>query len=339
MFALGLVSWMFGRPTETTPNWLERKFGRQAGDLRRERRGVQGRVQLRRDHGAVRPFVQDRRGAGRPGHLPQRRRVDRPVLGTDRGVASGAVSRCSTRATRSRRRPSCCTSSRGTRTSASSRCRPRTRSRPPTWRSARVRRRSRGDRHERPGMDLKAETIGLAVIMELPMVIVDVQRGGPSTGLPTKTEQADLLLAMFGRHGESPMPIVAPSSPSDCFAVALEAARIAVRYRTPVIVLSDTFLSNSSEPWRVPEVDDLPEIDPSFAAADGEGSCPTPATSSWPGRGPCPAPPGSSPGRRPREGGPHGQHQLRPREPRAHDPPAPGQGRRHRRRHPAARGR
>ena len=122
-----------------------------------------------------------------------------------------------------------------------------------------------------PGMDLKAETLGLAVIMELPMVIVDVQRGGPSTGLPTKTEQGDLLLAMFGRHGESPMPIVAAASPSDCFAMALEAARIAVTYRTPVILLSDTFLSNSSEPWKLPELDSLPVIEPNFATAnDGE---------------------------------------------------------------------
>jgi 2-oxoglutarate ferredoxin oxidoreductase subunit alpha len=122
-----------------------------------------------------------------------------------------------------------------------------------------------------PGMDLKAETLGLAVIMELPMVIVDVQRGGPSTGLPTKTEQGDLLLAMFGRHGESPMPIVAASSPSDCFAMALEAARIAVTYRTPVILLSDTFLTNSSEPWKLPELDSLPVIEPNFATAnDGE---------------------------------------------------------------------
>jgi len=120
-----------------------------------------------------------------------------------------------------------------------------------------------------PGMDLKAETLGLAVIMELPLIIVDVQRGGPSTGLPTKTEQGDLLLAMFGRHGESPMPVVAPSSPSDCFAIALEAARIAVRYRTPVIVLSDTFLSNSSEPWQIPEVESLPTIEPNFAQANG----------------------------------------------------------------------
>ncbi len=121
-----------------------------------------------------------------------------------------------------------------------------------------------------PGMDLKAETLGLAVIMELPMVIVDVQRGGPSTGLPTKTEQGDLLLAMFGRHGESPMPIVAASSPSDCFAMAVEAARIAVTYRTPVILLSDTFLTNSSEPWKLPEIDALPVIEPKFAVANGE---------------------------------------------------------------------
>ncbi len=125
-----------------------------------------------------------------------------------------------------------------------------------------------------PGMDLKAETLGLAVIMELPMVIVDVQRGGPSTGLPTKTEQADLLLAMFGRHGESPMPIVAAASPSECFTAAIEAARIAVRYRTPVILLSDTFLSNSSEPWRVPDVVDLPRIDPNFASPNGDGFLP-----------------------------------------------------------------
>ncbi|MFM7719246.1 MAG: 2-oxoacid:acceptor oxidoreductase subunit alpha [Actinomycetota bacterium] len=122
-----------------------------------------------------------------------------------------------------------------------------------------------------PGMDLKAETLGLAVMMELPMVIVDVQRAGPSTGMPTKTEQSDLLLAMFGRHGESPMPVVAAKSPSHCFDAALEAARIAVRYRTPVILLSDTFLGNSSEPWRVPEVDDLPRIDPAFATGPNAG--------------------------------------------------------------------
>jgi 2-oxoglutarate ferredoxin oxidoreductase subunit alpha len=116
-----------------------------------------------------------------------------------------------------------------------------------------------------PGMDLKAETIGLAVMLELPLVVVDVQRAGPSTGMPTKTEAADLLMAMYGRHGESPLPIVAAYTPAQCFDAAIEAARIAVEHRTPVILLSDTFLGNSSEPWLIPDVDDLPEIDPAFA--------------------------------------------------------------------------
>lgn len=125
-----------------------------------------------------------------------------------------------------------------------------------------------------PGMDLKAETIGLAVMLELPMVVVDVQRAGPSTGMPTKTEAADLLMAMYGRHGESPIPIVAPYTPSQCFDAAIEACRIAVEYRTPVILLSDTFLGNSSEPWLIPDVDDLPEIDPAFASEPPAGSDP-----------------------------------------------------------------
>ena len=126
-----------------------------------------------------------------------------------------------------------------------------------------------------PGVALKSEAIGLAVSLELPLIIVDVQRGGPSTGLPTKTEQSDLLQAMFGRNGESPVAIVAPQSPSDSFAIAMEAARIAVTYRTPVFILSDGYIANGSEPWRVPDVDSLPVIDPDFAtepnheAADG----------------------------------------------------------------------
>ena len=116
-----------------------------------------------------------------------------------------------------------------------------------------------------PGLALKSEAIGLAVMTELPLVVIDVQRGGPSTGLPTKTEQADLLQAMFGRNGESPVPIVAPQSPGDCFDAALEAIRIAVTYRTPVLLLSDGMLANGSEPWRVPELSELPSIDPAFA--------------------------------------------------------------------------
>ena len=118
-----------------------------------------------------------------------------------------------------------------------------------------------------PGIALKSETIGLAVMTELPLLVIDVQRGGPSTGLPTKTEQADLLQAMFGRNGESPVPIVAPQSPGDCFDAVLEAIRIAITYRTPVMLLSDGMLANGSEPWRIPEVDELPAIDPQFATA------------------------------------------------------------------------
>ena len=138
-----------------------------------------------------------------------------------------------------------------------------------------------------PGMDLKAETLGLAVMLELPMVIVDVQRAGPSTGMPTKTEQADLLLALFGRHGESPMPIVAARSSAHCFDAAIEAARIAMTYRTPVILLSDTFLANSSEPWKLPDVDSLPTIDPAFATGPNAGQefLRTCATRSSRGRG------------------------------------------------------
>ena len=117
-----------------------------------------------------------------------------------------------------------------------------------------------------PGLDLKSETIGLAINLELPLVIVDVQRGGPSTGLPTKTEQADLLHAMYGRHGEAPLPIVAPQTPSDCFAAAIEATRLAVKYRTPVILLSDGYLANGAEPWRLPDLDTFETIEPDFAA-------------------------------------------------------------------------
>src|SRR5438067_3254533 len=116
-----------------------------------------------------------------------------------------------------------------------------------------------------PGMDLKAETMGLAVSLELPLIVVDVQRGGPSTGLPTKTEQSDLLAAMYGRHGEAPMPVVAPRSPSHCFEAAFEAARLALKYRTPVILLTDGYLANGSEPWFLPDVEALPDIGVPFA--------------------------------------------------------------------------
>jgi len=118
-----------------------------------------------------------------------------------------------------------------------------------------------------PGLALKSETIGLAVTLELPLVIVNVQRGGPSTGLPTKTEQSDLLQAMFGRNGEAPLPVVAPRSPGDCFDAAVEAVRIATVYRTPVLLLSDGYLANGSEPWKVPDVSSLPDLQVEFASA------------------------------------------------------------------------
>ncbi|WP_286264841.1 2-oxoacid:acceptor oxidoreductase subunit alpha [Brooklawnia propionicigenes] len=116
-----------------------------------------------------------------------------------------------------------------------------------------------------PGLALKQEMINLAVMTELPLVIIDVQRAGPSTGMPTKTEQADLLQAMWGRNGESPVPVIAPSSPADCFSAAFEACRIALTHRTPVIMLSDAYLANGSEPWLVPDAGSLPTIDPGFA--------------------------------------------------------------------------
>jgi 2-oxoglutarate ferredoxin oxidoreductase subunit alpha len=116
-----------------------------------------------------------------------------------------------------------------------------------------------------PGIALKSETIGLGVALELPLLILDIQRAGPSTGMPTKPEQTDLLMVMHGRNGESPVPVVAASSPSQCFHAAIEAARIALKYRTPVFLLSDAYLANGSEPWLIPNVDDLPDISTTFA--------------------------------------------------------------------------
>jgi len=124
-----------------------------------------------------------------------------------------------------------------------------------------------------PGVVLKAETVGLAIMLELPLVICDIQRAGPSTGMPTKPEQGDLLMVMFGRNSESPVPVVAARSPSDCFDAAIEACRIALKYRTPVYLLSDAYLANGSEPWLLPDVAELPDISTTFATApnaDGE---------------------------------------------------------------------
>jgi len=125
-----------------------------------------------------------------------------------------------------------------------------------------------------PGFDLKSEALGLAVMTELPCVVVDVQRAGPSTGMPTKTEQSDLLMAMYGRHGESPVPIIAPSSPGDCFASLLEAFHLAIKYMTPVIILSDGYLATGAEPWLIPDVDKLPGLNPTFCEETYENYSP-----------------------------------------------------------------
>jgi 2-oxoglutarate ferredoxin oxidoreductase subunit alpha len=142
-----------------------------------------------------------------------------------------------------------------------------------------------------PGMVLKAETIGLAVSVELPLIVCDIQRAGPSTGMPTKTEQADLLMALFGRNGESPVAVLAPATPADCFHIAIEAVRIALKYRTPVIVLSDGYLANGSEPWRIPQLGELPDLSAQFSflrlyGSPGAGH----ATSAKPAAGGSPGP-------------------------------------------------
>ena len=121
-----------------------------------------------------------------------------------------------------------------------------------------------------PGVVLKSETVGLAIALELPLVVIDVQRAGPSTGMPTKPEQGDLLMVLFGRNSESPVPVIAPMSPGDCFYAAIEAVRVAVTYRTPVYLLSDAYLANGAEPWLIPELASLEPIDPRFAEANGE---------------------------------------------------------------------
>ena len=197
-----------------------------------------------------------------------------------------------------------------------------------------------------PGVALKSETISLAISLELPLLVIDIQRGGPSTGLPTKTEAADLNLALYGRHAEAPLPVVAAYRPSHCFDAAIEAARIALKYRTPVILLSDGYIANGAEPWKLPDVETLPDISVPFATElnherdDG-------TLEFWPYlRDPetlarpwaIPGHAGSdAPRRRHREGGRLRQHLLRAREPRAHGPPAGGQGGRHRQGHPAHR--
>jgi len=274
MFALGLVSWMFGRPTETTLEWLERKFGGKQEIYEANVAAFKAGYNFGE---TTELFAQSYRIAAAPAEPGTYRNIAGATAlswgliaaSTRSGLPLFYASYPITPASELLHELSRHKNFGVTTLQAEDEIAAANAALGAAFAGQLAVTGTSG-----PGMDLKAETLGLAVIMELPMVVVDVQRGGPSTGLPTKTEQADLLLAMFGRHGESPMPIVAPASPSECFTTAIEAARIAVRYRTPVILLSDTFLSNSSEPWRVPDVDDLPTIDPDFAAPNGAGFLP-----------------------------------------------------------------
>ncbi len=180
-----------------------------------------------------------------------------------------------------------------------------------------------------PGVALKAETIGLGVMTELPLVVIDVQRAGPSTGMPTKTEQADLLQVMFGRNGESPVPVIAPQSPADCFETAIEGVRIAITYRTPVIILSDGYIANGAEPWPVPDISAIPDDRPGFRhraerhRQGGQAGLPAvPTRSADPG--PAVGHPGhrgaAASHRRHREGPRHRRRLLRPGQPRRDGP-------------------
>ena len=194
-----------------------------------------------------------------------------------------------------------------------------------------------------PGVVLKSETIGLAIMLELPLVILDVQRAGPSTGMPTKPEQGDLMMVLFGRNGESPVPVLAASTPAQCFDAAIEAARIALKYRTPVYLMSDAYLANGSEPWLLPDVASLPDISPEFTtepnSEDGLPAVPARSRDARPPVGGAGDARARAPDRRAREGRRHRRHLVRPREPRPDDAPARAQGRRDRGRHPRARGR
>ena len=267
MFALGLLSWMYTRPTTGTEAFLTRKFGARpdilAANLAALRAGwnygettEDFAVVLRR-----RPREDARRAPTATSPATPRS----PSAWSPPPTAPACPS-CSAR-TRSPRPPTSCTRSRRSSGTASPRCRPRTRSPASASRSGASFGGAIGVTTTcGPGVALKSESIGLAVSLELPLIIVDVQRGGPSTGLPTKTEQADLLQAMFGRNGESPVPIVAPQTPADCFRAAMDAVRIATTYRTPVFLLSDGYLANGSEPWSVPTSTSLPDLHVEFAS-------------------------------------------------------------------------
>ena len=262
MFALGLMSWLYGRSIDPTIDFLETKFGAKRPEIAEANvKALQAGLRVRRDDRDLRGHLRDEAGEDAARHLPEHHRQPGALVRAGRRRRSSRGCRSSSAPTRSRRRARSSRSSPPSRTSACARSRRRTRSPPRARPSARrSAARSAITTSAGPGIVLKAETIGLAIMLELPLVIVDVQRAGPSTGMPTKPEQADLFMVLYGRNGESPVPVVAARSPSDCFDAAIEAARIALKYRTPVYLLSDAYLANGSEPWLLPDVADLPDI-------------------------------------------------------------------------------
>ena len=342
-FALGLICWMYDRPDRAADRLDQDALRRAAPRCSRRTRAAFragfnfGETAELFDH----PYeIKPAQLAA--GHVPQHHRQRRAVVRARRRGAAGEAAdllRVVPDHARVRHPARALEAEELRREDAAGRGRDRGRGR-------RDRRRVRGQprrspRTSGPGVDLKSEAIGLAISLELPLVLVDVQRGGPSTGLPTKTEQADLMLAMYGRHGEAPLPIVAAQSPADCFDAAFEAVRIALKYRTPVILLTDGYLANGAEPWNLPDLDALPDISVPFATEPNHGDefwpyLRDPETLARPWA--IPGTPGpDAPRRRPREGRRHRQRQLRPREPRQDDAHPRREDRRHRQRHPARR--
>jgi len=259
-FALGLIYWLYDRPLEPSRAWIGKKFARMPQVAEANRLALQAGYHYGETAGAFMVQWQVPRAPGRPG-------IYRLVNGNE-AVALGLVA-----AARLAGKPLIYSSYPITPASEILHSLSR-------WKHMDVRTIQAEDEiaamgatigaayggalaatgTSGPGVCLKSEALNLAVMLELPLVVINVQRGGPSTGLPTRTEQADLLQALFGRHGESPIPVLAPSGPVDCFTLAIEAMRIAVRHMTPVFILSEGFLANSSEPWRIPQVQDLEPI-------------------------------------------------------------------------------
>ena len=256
MFALGLMSWLYGRPIESTIDFLQTKFAKRPEIAEANLKAFNTGYAFGETSEAFAVQYEVKPAKLDAGPLPADHRQHGALVRADRRVEALGARRSSSAPTRSRRRRRSSRSSRGTSRSACARSRPRTRSPRSAPRSARrSAARSASPPRPGPGVVLKSETVGLAIALELPLVIVDVQRAGPSTGMPTKPEQGDLLMVLFGRNSESPVPVLAPATPGDCFYAAIEAARVALTYRTPVYLLSDAYLANGAEPWRVPDVE------------------------------------------------------------------------------------